>query len=170
MAISFNGSSLIISLSSGTTELSVSDLYSRWKDWILLSDNAKFPLAISAIGGDPISDTLFLGSTFFLENNWKIKPYEGNHVLVVTGNLFTRDGSSPFTSTDGDYNVLINMSTSNLINTVATGGGTAPTATQVASAVWNKATSEMTGTGTVGELVNKTASNVEDTQALIFAK
>jgi hypothetical protein len=31
-------------------------------------DNAKFVQAITAIGGDPITQTIKLGSTFFLEN------------------------------------------------------------------------------------------------------
>jgi hypothetical protein len=41
--------------------------------------------------------------------------------LVVKGNLYARDGSSPFVSTTGTFNVRIEMQTSNLIDQVSTG-------------------------------------------------
>lgn len=110
----------------------------KWEEWLLQDDNIKYAMAISAIGGDPIGGARYLGSTFFLENGWKLRPYEGNHVLTIVGNLYTRDESSPFVQTVGSYNVLISMQVSNLIDTVATGGGSVYTPAQVADAVWNK--------------------------------
>ena len=57
MAISFNGTTKVISLSTGTTSLSVHDLYSRWKDWVLLSDNSKYAPAFTVVGGDSIDES-----------------------------------------------------------------------------------------------------------------
>ena len=124
MGVIFNGGSRVVQLTPGTTDIDVKkDIYTPWKEWVVQGDNAKYLPAISCIGGDPISDVLRLGSTFFLENGWKIRPQEANHALRVTGNLYTRDGLSPFLSTVGTYNVVIDMARSNLIDTVATGGG-----------------------------------------------
>ena len=123
MGVIFNGASRVMQLSPGTTEVDVKrDIYTAWKTWVLEDNNAGFQPAISAIGGDPISDVISLGTTFFLENGWKVRPYEGNHFLTVSGNLFTRDGTSPFIPTLGAYNVSISLNRSNLIDTVATGG------------------------------------------------
>lgn len=122
--VSFDGpNKLIICLNNTTTLNVLEDIYSEWKTWMVIDDNSKYLHALSAVGGDPISDIINLGSTFFLENGWKIRPQEANHTLTVTGNLYTRDGTSPFISTIGTYNVLIDMARSNLVDTVVSGSG-----------------------------------------------
>lgn len=129
--VTFDGPNKLILVDTGITELDVKeDLYTAWKDWVAVADNAKFAQAISAIGGDPISGVVSLGSTFFLENGWRIRPYSGNHTLTVSGNLYTREGVSPFVSALGTYNVMVNMARSNLIDTVSTAGGSGLTTTQ----------------------------------------
>lgn len=129
--VTFDGPNKLILVDTGITELDVKeDLYTAWKDWAATDDNVKFAQAISAIGGDPISGVVLLGSTFFLENGWRIRPYSGNHTLTVSGNLYTREGVSPFVSALGTYNVMVNMARSNLIDTVSTAGGSGLTTTQ----------------------------------------
>lgn len=136
--VTFDGVNRLIIINFGEVSIDVAvDIYGDWKEWVLQDDNSKYTVAISAIGGDPIGGGRYLGSTFFLENDWKLRPYEGNHVLSVVGNLYTRDGSSPFVQTVGSYNVLISMQVSNLIDTVST-GGSSYTPSQIADAVWNK--------------------------------
>lgn len=120
--VSFNGTTKVISVLNGVTNIDIKTVYSEWKEWVRISDNAKFLPAFNTIGGDPLPGGKFLGTTIFLENNWKIKPYEGSHVLTVTGNIFSRDGSSPFIQTTGNYNVTILSTTSNIVDTVATSG------------------------------------------------
>lgn len=122
MGFVFDGENKIISCTLGTTVLDVQDAYSRWKDWVIDSDNAKYLQALSVVGGDPTVSGMFLGTTFFLENGWKFRPQEASHTLVVNGNLYSRDGSNPFVQTLGTYNVLVSMRVSNLIDTVATSG------------------------------------------------
>ncbi len=104
-------------LSSGTTTLDVIDLYSKWKEWTQQSDNLKFLPAFTSTGGDLITGSLYVGSYFFLENNWKIRPQEANHNLTINGNLFTRDASNAFVPTLGDYTVTINVLASSLSQT-----------------------------------------------------
>jgi len=53
MKITFDGGNKLIIVNNGETSLDVGlDLYSAWKEWMLLSDNSKYPIAFSAIGGD----------------------------------------------------------------------------------------------------------------------
>jgi len=106
--------------------LSVQGLYSDWKEWVLSGDNSKYLPTFSTVGGDPISDVVSVGRYFFILNDWKIKPYESGHVLAVDGNLFVDGGSgNPFVQTSGNFNVLINLSTSNQAVLVQGGGETA---------------------------------------------
>lgn len=144
MAYTFDGPNKLIILTSGTTSFSVIDMYSRWKDWLLLSDNSKYEEAFSAIGGDPLPGGNFLGQTFFLENGWKIRPQEANHTLIVTGNLYDRAGGSPFVNTVGAYNVRIESRVSNIVDLIATGGSTIDP-NDVADAVLTKADSIFPG-------------------------
>lgn len=110
----FEGENKLIILSSGTTSFDVIDMYSKWKEWMLLIDNLKFLPAFTTTGGDLITGSIYVGSYFFLENNWKIRPYEADHNLTINGNIFTRDSSNAFVSTLGDYTVTINILASSL--------------------------------------------------------
>lgn len=110
----FNGDSRLMVLNTNVNEINIGvDLYSEWKRWVQLSDNSKYLPAFSVIGGEFISNTKKLGSTYFLINGWKLRPYEGNHTLQIEGNLYSDDGSVPFVDTIGTYNV-------NIISTVST--------------------------------------------------
>ena len=93
------------------------DLYSEWKEQVKLIDNMKHPPAFRTVGGDPISDTQNLGATFFLTNGWRIRPFEGDHTLTITGNLFTDPaGDLIVVPTLGDFTVLVTMIVSNLVD------------------------------------------------------
>lgn len=153
MAYTFDGPNKLIILSNGTTAVDVKDMYSRWKDWTILSNNAGFLNAFTVLGGDPLPGGRYLGTTYFLENGWKIRPYEGNHTLVISGNLYARDGSDPFVSTVGSYNVRIVLTVSNLVDTVNTGGGIG-TADEVRDAVWSATNFASHGLGTAGVKLN----------------
>lgn len=116
----FNGTTEIITPTdapvSGVIDIDVQDLYSRWVDWMLTSDNSKYQQAMRAVGGDPLPGSKQLGLTYFLMNGWKIKPYEADHIFNLNGNLYSEDGTSPFTPTTGSYNVTIISSVSNLVD------------------------------------------------------
>ena len=152
----FDGIQKLIIVNNNITELDVKiDIYSEWKEWVLLGDNSKYLAALSVIGGDPISATRFVGSTFFLENDWKIRPYEGSHTLTISGNIFTRSGDPITVPTLGNYNVLINLSTSNLVDTVSTSGGsTGPSAAAIANQVWDTTASSHISSGTFGQIIS----------------
>ena len=158
MAYTFDGPNKLIILTTGTTTVDSKDMYSRWKDWVMVGTNAKYLPAFSVLGGDPLPGSRFLGTTYFLENGWKIRPYEGNHTLVLSGNLYSKDGSDPFVNTLGSYNVRVMLSTSNLVDTINTGGGVG-TVSEVADAVWNAVASSHNTAGTTGNKLNSAGSS-----------
>jgi hypothetical protein len=123
MGYTFDGPAKRIYLTLGTTTLDAQDLYSRYKDWVQISDNSKYPLAMSAIGGDQIDITNTVAPYFFMENGWKINPQEASHVLNVTGTILVAGGTgSPFNVTAGAYNVSIRSTIPVRAEGVATGG------------------------------------------------
>jgi len=104
MAINFNPVTQIITLDSFL--VSASEIWSRWVDWVVLSDNSKYPIAFTQLGGvAPVA--LYI----FLENGWKIRPQELDGLTTVTGNLLVQGGGNPFTSTVGDFSSLVFLET-----------------------------------------------------------
>lgn len=142
MGYTFDGTTKIITLTTGTTSLDVQDLYSRWKDWVETSDNSKYPNAFTVVGGDPvdIANGIYVTSYYFLDNGWKVRPQEANHKLRVSnGVLLSIDGTDPFVQTLGSYNVMVQYSQPVRTETVVTsgGGGGGATPAQIAEAVWD---------------------------------
>lgn len=93
------------------------DLYSDGKeDWLVNPNLRKRRFPITAVGGNPLPGSKSLGSTFFLDSDWKIRPYEGSHIFRVNGNLYSPDGTSPFTPTVGSYNIFLEQQVSSLVD------------------------------------------------------
>jgi hypothetical protein len=154
MAYTFDGINKIISFDESTTEFDVRDLWSRYVDWMLVSDNSKYVLAMRNVGGDPLPGSKSLGLTYFMLNGWKIRPFSETHVLSINGNIYSEDGSSPFVPTVGDYNVTIINTVSNLIDLVAVDGGIAPSANEIADAVWDEALTGHSSTNSAGKILS----------------
>lgn len=115
--VTFDGPNKIIMINVNETEIDVRvDLYSNWKEWMAYQDNSKYLPAMRAVGGDPITDTQALGSTYFLINGWKILPWSGDYKLNITGNLYSDDGLDPILPTLEASNVSVNLKTSNLVD------------------------------------------------------
>lgn len=91
------------------------DLYSDMKeDWKADTTLNKFEFPVRSVGGDALPGSKALGATFFLASDWKIRPYEADHAFRINGNLYSEDGTSVIIPTLGNYNVLIEMTVSNL--------------------------------------------------------
>ncbi len=126
MAYTFDASNKRIILSTGTTSLDVRDMYSRWKDWMILSDNSKYQHAFEIVGGDTIDGSAgtYVPAYIFLVNGWRVRPQEANHTLNVSGGiLLVSGGGDPFVNTTGSYVVRINYQQPVQAITVSIEGG-----------------------------------------------
>jgi hypothetical protein len=157
MAITFNGPSKTITLAAGQTTVSVAEMYSRWKDWVMQSDNAKYLDAFRVVGGDPLGGGVFATINVFIRNDygWRIKPPEQDIDIVLVGNLYPEDPLQPWRApTTGDFHTSINTNLSmNLIEFDSGGGGggtVTVNAEEIADAVWNRAMSDHATAGTFG--------------------
>ena len=169
--VSWDGFNKIIYVNEGVTTLDVkADLYSAWKEWLLGSvenpSSSGWLRAISAIGGEPLNDTLNVGSTFFLENGWRIQPFASKlpYVLTVNGNLFTREaGGNPFLFAEG---VSVNLTRSNIVDQlVATSTITQSDLQNIAAQVWGTSTLGYTaGSPVFGGSVNGIDSDLTVTK------
>ena len=93
------------------------DLYSAGKqDWVTNENLRKLAYPVASVGGNPLPGEKELGSTFFINEDWKIKPYEASHRLIINGNLYSRDGSDPFIDTIGTFTVRIMQQVSSLVD------------------------------------------------------
>jgi hypothetical protein len=138
MGYNFDGPNKRVVLTSGTTTIILADLWSRYKDWLLTTGAGYLP-AFDTVGGEPIDATqgtkvpLFL----FLRNGWVIRPQESSHTLTVSGGTLVVDGGGdPFVNTVGAFNVRIRYSQPVVAIGYDTSGAPAPSANEVATAVW----------------------------------
>lgn len=132
MAIIFDSTNKRIVLDS--TSVAVKDIYSRWKEWVQTDDNAKYLPAMSVVGGDPLGGGLYVASYFFLENDWRIRPMESNHTLILEGNIAVQGGGVPVVSTLGTYNVSVQYTVPVQAQGIETTGA-GSTASEIAAAV-----------------------------------
>jgi hypothetical protein len=121
MAISFDPINKRIILDSAYAK--AADVYSRWKEWVALSDNAKYLPAFSVLGGDPLGGGLFVASYFFLLNGWRIRPMEANQTLILDGNITVYGGGTPIVPTLGNFNVSAQYTVPVQAQGIATSGG-----------------------------------------------
>lgn len=136
MAITFDPANRRIVLDSTST--TAAELWSRWADWVTEGDNAKWLPAFRHAGGDDLGGGLSIPNYIFLLNDWRVRPMEANHTLIITGNLFVDGGGVPVVNTLGAFNVSVQYTVPVQAQGIATGGSTGPTATQIADAVWSK--------------------------------
>ena len=165
--VAFDAYEKIIYVNEGVTTLDVKiDIYSAWKEWVLASPEyptaSTWKEAISAIGGEPLNDTLNVGSTFFLENGWRIQPFASKnpYILTVNGNIYTREaGGNPFLFAEG---VSVNLTRSNIVDqVVATSSLSSGDLASIAAEVWGTSTLVYTtGSNVYGGLVKAIDSDL----------
>lgn len=131
MAILFDTSAKRIILDTGT--VTVTEIYSRWVDWVASGDNSKYLPAFRSLGGDDLGGGIFIPPYYFLINDWRIRPMESSHTLTVTGNLFVEGGAGdPIVPTIGNFNVLIRSVVPVQAQAFSTsGGGSGATLSQI---------------------------------------
>ena len=167
MALTFDTTNKRIILDSA--DVDVGDIYSRWKEWVRLSDNSKWPQAFSVVGGDELGGGLFVASYFFLMNGWRLRPMEIDHTLILRGNVSVLGGGVPVVRTVGNYNVSIQFTVPVQAQGIATSGSTGPTASEIAAAVRLELAMEMAKiAGLTFSLTGKVDANIEAVNAQII--
>ena len=120
--MTFDGANKRVILNS--TSVTASEIWSRYMDWLAAdSNNAKWGLAMTQIGGDDLGSGLFVPIYVFLQNGWRVRPMESSHQLMITGNLFVAEGGSPLVNTLGNYNVIAQYTVPVQAQAMATSGG-----------------------------------------------
>ena len=108
-----------------STSVTASEVWSRYMDWLAAdSNNAKWGLAMTQVGGDDLGGGLYIPIYVFLANGWRVRPMEANHQLTIVGNLFVAEGGSPLVNTLGSYNVIAQYTVPVQAQAMATSGGT----------------------------------------------
>lgn len=119
----FDGGNLHIKIPAVGTFDVQENLYSAWKEWISLSDNAKYPPAFDTTGGDNVGGGQEVAPYFFCRNDlgWRIKMPQANGEIILSGNLFPRDPSTAlFEQTTGfDAFLRLEVSTRAVVITQA---------------------------------------------------
>jgi len=125
MPITFDGPNLKIILPSVGDYLIDKDFYSDWKEWVLISDNSKYPPAFETTGGDPISATSKIAPYFFIRNDlgWRVQAPEQSGEINLDGNLFARNSDLPvFLPPSGSYTVTFRQLVSSRATVESAGG------------------------------------------------
>ncbi len=101
------------------------DLYSAWKRWVALSDNAKFVPAFATVGGDEISVGQQVAPYFFCRNDlgWRIKMPDADGEIILSGNLFPRDSTQGLYEQSPGFDAFLRLDVSSKA-IVVDGGGT----------------------------------------------
>ena len=122
----FDGANLHITLPSVGSFDTQREIYSAWKEWVALSDNAKYPPAFDTTGGDNVGVGQKIAPYFFCRNDlgWRIKMPSADGEIIVAGNLFPRDPTvTLFEQTSGyDAFLRLEVSTRAVVVEVDTGG------------------------------------------------
>ena len=148
--VSFDGPSRTIHVHPEVLTLDVkTDIYSAWKEWVKLRDNAKFLPSIRTIGGDPIGSGQYAGDMYFLINDWQIII---QHYVILTGVLFSDDNPSPFIILSGGG---VTNKVSSLALAYQSGNVGVGTPEEVADAVWSANLNNHTIGGTFGHFIQK---------------
>lgn len=119
----FDGESLHIILPAITTYSVEANLYSAWKEWVAVGDNAKYPPAFDTTGGDNVGGGQTIAPYMFCRNDlgWRIKMPQANGELAITGNLFPRDpGVTLFEQTAG-FDAFLRLEVSTRAVVIETG-------------------------------------------------
>ena len=179
--VTFDGLRKWIRVNEGVTSLDVGvDIYSNYKEWMGVRPyddvpNMKWRLGLTADGGAQFSERQegdelvqeFLDVTVFLENGWRIKPWQSSvgYSLDIIGNIFTREaGQNPVVP---ESNVTVTFTRSSISkSTVITNTPviddiaiSPATKEDIAARVWTQATAGSTS-GTYGRMVNELDSDM----------
>lgn len=132
----------------GQISFTVEELWTEWSDWMAQGDNSKYPLALRSTGGDPIGGGMEVGTYIFLRNDlgWRGKPPEVNPcTVIINGSFYGEDPLLPVMENLAGQETDLIINRSSMTTAIQTSGATF-TLDQIAEAVWNRSTRDLTQT------------------------
>lgn len=147
-----------IIVDNGTTELIVDDIYTACKAAQATIEGILYGRIATGSGKNQLGTGVQVGLTVELLGSWQLEFPSGNYVARISGgNLIGGPGGDPIAYTAGVQALLIQSAASTI---VATSGGLAPTASEVATAVWNQPVPATPTVGTFGEYLKNRVLSV----------
>jgi len=112
-SITINGGLKTITLDSAG-DFDAEAMYSDWKEWVALIDNAKYLPAFSTSGGESVGGGQEIAPYFFVRNDtgWSVKMPSASGEIVISGNLFPRDPSQDMFSQTAGFNPFLRLEVS----------------------------------------------------------
>ena len=153
MAITFDPVNYRIILDS--SNITTTEIYSRWVDWAAVADNIKYGMVIRQVGSDDLGGGLSIPPYYFLQGSWRIRPMEADHNLTITGNIFVEGGGVPVVSTIGQYQVNVNYTVPVQAQGISTAGSDPAS---IAAAVRSELTLELAQLMSLPSAENNAAS------------
>ena len=154
---------------SGVIEIDLQvDLYSDGKeDWLVDGTLNVMRFPIDALGGNPFGSTTF-GDAYLITDGWTFKPYEGDHVLRLVGDVGTDDGRQLVDTSIGSFTITIEYAQSAIVKVVETGtSGLTATESQALIDIDTNVDTLLTDVTAMAAIVNllKTANDLTNEQA-----
>lgn len=159
--ITFDGPNKLIEIGydGPITETTAEEIYSRWKDWVSLGNAQYEPAFNESVGGNELGGGTSLAGYFFLRNDigWNIIHADNDYEIRLSGDLYPADPLANFittTVTPHSVQFVFQRSAASYV-TVGSGGSSAPTAAQVAAAVWDRPMSSHNTAGSFGKRIKE---------------
>jgi len=127
----------------GAVQFNVTELWSRYVDWLAIGDNSKYQQAMSVIGGQSIGGGQYVGTYLFFRNDlgWRgVPPAIDGTSIVIDGAFYPQDSTLPVLENLPDQETSLVINRSAIVFGMDTSGTPAPTAAEIAAAVWANTT------------------------------
>jgi hypothetical protein len=158
----FDGTNKIIKLANTGTITVKTEIYSAWKEWVRLSDNAKFQPAFDTTGGDDIGGGQVTAPYFFVRNDlgWRVEAPDADGEVTLEGNLYPRDAATTLFTAATGYDAFLRLETSSKATVLC--DANSELAASIADAVWDEDITTHTTTDSTGAELTKARTNAED--------
>lgn len=136
-----------IQVDAAVADVDVIELYAAIRDAQATEEGILHGPIASGSGLVALGGGVQVGITVQLLGGWNLRFAEGAYIARVTsGNLVGGPGGDPIAYSAGVQVLLLQSAASTVVTVSGAGGGSAPTASENAAAVWSHASRTLTGT------------------------
>lgn len=134
----FDFATSIIQVDDGVVAVDVIDLYDAVKEARASEEGILYDAIATGSGLVSLGDGVAVGLTVNLLGGWQTRFAPGSYIAKVSnGNLVGGPGGDPIAYSAGVQVLLLQSAASTVVTVSGSGGGSAPTATENAQAVWS---------------------------------